>query len=107
VTCAVRASVAPMISRIRDNAALADREKLSLEERRDDHSLLTIRDFCRSEQISAGTFYNLERIGRAPRILHIGRAVRITPEARDAWRLEMMEHPLPIGLKTIARPENK
>lgn len=51
-------------------------------------SSLTIADFCRAEQISRSTFYNLERSGKGPRTYILAGVRRITPTAHDRWRQE-------------------
>ncbi len=49
---------------------------------------LTIDEFCKSEKISRAHYFNLRDRGEAPREMRIGRCVRISPEARAAWRRE-------------------
>jgi hypothetical protein len=50
-----------------------------------DHSL-TLPEFCESERISLAFYYKLKRLGLGPREMVIGRAKRISPEARAEWR---------------------
>jgi predicted DNA-binding transcriptional regulator AlpA len=45
----------------------------------------TIDEWCRSHRLSRSTFYNLKKIGKAPRTINIGTAVRITDEADKEW----------------------
>jgi len=49
-------------------------------------SSLTIRDFCEIEKLSRGSFYKLDRTGKAPLTYRVGVTRRITPEAHQAWR---------------------
>lgn len=45
----------------------------------------SIDEFCRAYGISRGTFYNLERAGKAPKTLKLG-ARRVVPVAAiEAW----------------------
>ena len=47
----------------------------------------TIPEFCRSERISKGFFYELEKQNRAPDTMDLANgARRITPEAKQRWR---------------------
>jgi excisionase family DNA binding protein len=55
----------------------------------DNERAFTIKEFCAAMGISRTTFYMLKREGRGPREMHIGGAVRISPEARKAWRAAM------------------
>ena len=50
---------------------------------------MTIDEFCLTEKISRSTFYNLERVGKAPKTIHIGRHRRILPEQHKAGRERM------------------
>ncbi|WP_018260002.1 hypothetical protein [Methylobacterium sp. WSM2598] len=45
----------------------------------------SIEDWCRSHGLSRSTFYNLKKIGKAPRTFNVGSAVRITDEADRDW----------------------
>lgn len=68
----------------------------------DEFSTLTIPEFLRVEKLSNGTYYNLPPELR-PRVMKIGRATRISPEAHREWRALMerltaaalAEHPDP------------
>jgi hypothetical protein len=45
----------------------------------------TIHEFCESEGISYSHYMGLKRRGIGPKELHIGRALRITPQAKRDW----------------------
>lgn len=45
----------------------------------------TVREFCKLEGISASFFYKLLRQGLGPRTYHLGKAHRITEQARRDW----------------------
>jgi hypothetical protein len=45
----------------------------------------TIDEFCDSEGISYSHYMGLKRKGIGPKELHIGRALRITPQAKRDW----------------------
>lgn len=47
---------------------------------------LTVKEFCAKHRIAPCTFYKLKSQGRAPKLMFLGRAIRITPEAEMAWR---------------------
>jgi hypothetical protein len=47
----------------------------------------TVNEWCRRYRVSRGTFYKLQREGRGPRLMKIGTATRITPEADAEWRV--------------------
>jgi hypothetical protein len=46
----------------------------------------TIAEFCASEKISRAKYFDLRRKGRAPVEMRDGKWVRISPEAKQAWR---------------------
>ena len=46
----------------------------------------TIDEWCKDYNVSRGTFYNLKRLGKAPRLLRLNGGYRITPEADAEWR---------------------
>jgi hypothetical protein len=50
-----------------------------------DHSQ-TIPEFCDTERISLSFYYKLKRLGLGPREMELGKAKRISPEARAEWR---------------------
>jgi hypothetical protein len=53
-----------------------------------EHPSYTIDEFCKAERISRAMYYKLSRMGKAPRSFNVGTAIRISPEARRAWRAE-------------------
>ena len=48
----------------------------------------TVVEFCEAHRISRATFYNLLKLGHAPRIMRIGTRTLISAEAARDWRLE-------------------
>ncbi|MGY3506652.1 MULTISPECIES: hypothetical protein [unclassified Bradyrhizobium] len=56
-------------------------------------SALTVAQFCRAESLSKSTYYSLRRRGLGPeeRLVPGTRIIRITAEARAAWRVRMAE----------------
>lgn len=50
-------------------------------------------DFCRAVNISRAQFYELQKVGRAPRTIREGRRPMVTPEAVQDW-LRAREQPL-------------
>lgn len=46
----------------------------------------SIPQFCDAVGFSRGTFYNLAKAGKAPRVMRIGRRVVISAEAVEQWR---------------------
>jgi hypothetical protein len=54
----------------------------------DDGQSLTIEQFCSDEQLSVPFYFKLRRQGKGPREIRLGRAVRITRQARRDWRRE-------------------
>jgi hypothetical protein len=50
-----------------------------------DHSY-SIDEFCQAERISRSLYYKLRRLGQGPREMTMGRAKRISSEARAEWR---------------------
>jgi hypothetical protein len=60
-----------------------------LQRQTDPNATLTVADFCAGERISRAYFYQLQKQGRGPRLMKLANgAVRITAEARRAWRRE-------------------
>lgn len=45
----------------------------------------TVKQFCDDFGICKSTFYAMQAAGTGPRIIRIGRAVRITDRARSEW----------------------
>jgi hypothetical protein len=54
----------------------------------DTASDFTISQWCAKHRICRATYYNLQRVGKAPNIIYIGSRPRITPEANKAWERE-------------------
>jgi len=52
----------------------------------DDGPSLTIPQFCADEQFSRPFYFKLRKRGKGPREIRLGRAVRITRQARRDWR---------------------
>jgi hypothetical protein len=48
----------------------------------------TIDEFCTSERISRAQYYVMKNEGWGPAEMWVGTSVRISPEARRAWRRE-------------------
>lgn len=46
---------------------------------------LTISQWCERHKLSRASFYNLMKAGKAPRIMKVGSAVRITDDADRDW----------------------
>jgi hypothetical protein len=65
----------------------------------------TIPEFCVSEGISRSQYYAMRREGWGPDEMHVGRLVRITPEAKQRWRRER-ERAAKLGHRR-ALPEDK
>lgn len=49
----------------------------------------SVSDFCHAHSISRSLFYKLQREGKAPKVLKIGRRTLITTEAAAEWRQSM------------------
>jgi predicted DNA-binding transcriptional regulator AlpA len=47
--------------------------------------------FCQAHGISRSTFYNLKKLGKAPKTLIVGRRRLVANESAAAWRREMEE----------------
>ena len=60
----------------------------------DDRDAQTIPEFCRSNRISKATFYNLDKIGKAPKTIKLGAKRIISKEASARWRAEREAEPL-------------
>ena len=48
-------------------------------------SASTVKQFCHDFGICKSTFYAMQAAGTGPKIIRIGRAVRITHRARSEW----------------------
>jgi predicted DNA-binding transcriptional regulator AlpA len=46
---------------------------------------LTIDQWCERHNLSRSTFYKLKKLGKAPRIIKVLEAVRITEDADRQW----------------------
>src|SRR5436190_21842544 len=64
----------------------------------------TIREFCKRNRIAPSTFFKLKAKNRAPRLMTLGRAIRISAEAERAWQMER-EQPADAELRLIKREE--
>jgi predicted DNA-binding transcriptional regulator AlpA len=53
-----------------------------------DKDAFSIPEFCHRNSMSRGTFYNLDKIGKAPRTMRFGQKVLISKEAAADWRRE-------------------
>jgi len=51
----------------------------------------SISNFCRNYGISRGTFYNLEKVGKAPRTLQLGRRRVIPVASIREWEILNMK----------------
>jgi predicted DNA-binding transcriptional regulator AlpA len=51
----------------------------------------SIDEFCIEHGISRASFYNLKKIGKAPRQMKVGTRCLISAEAATAWRRQMEE----------------
>ena len=49
----------------------------------------SITDFCRAHGISRATFYNLAKIGKAPRTMRVAGRRLVSIEAERDWRRQM------------------
>jgi predicted DNA-binding transcriptional regulator AlpA len=49
---------------------------------------LTIKQFCDRNQISGAHYFNLAARGEGPRVMRLGKAVRITEESERDWQRE-------------------
>jgi excisionase family DNA binding protein len=47
---------------------------------------LSIDEFCEAEGISRGYWYVMAKSGKTPETYQVGKLVRISPEAHQAWR---------------------
>ena len=62
---------------------------------------LTIQGVCRKHRIGRSTYNDMQKRGAGPDIIHIGRSVRITPEADDEW-VQRMGAQAPGGVPKFA-----
>ena len=50
---------------------------------------MSIPEFCSAHRISRALFYILQRTGRGPRIMRVGRRTLVSAEAAAEWRRRM------------------
>lgn len=67
---------------------------MSKENNSDVFDILT---FCESNKISRALFYQLQKTGKGPRIMKVGRRTLITPEAAADWRKKMEQQSTPVA----------
>jgi predicted DNA-binding transcriptional regulator AlpA len=53
----------------------------------------TVEEFCRAHRISRGTFYNLRKDDRGPRVMKVGSRTLVSTEAAADWRRKMEQEP--------------
>lgn len=51
----------------------------------------TIAEFCQAHRISRTHLHNLDKAGKGPRKMKVGRRVLISPEAAADWRRQLEE----------------
>jgi hypothetical protein len=49
----------------------------------------TVEEFCQAHRISRGTFYNLLKDDRGPRVMKVGARTLVSNEAAADWRRRM------------------
>lgn len=49
----------------------------------------SIENFCKTHDLSRSAFYDLQKVGKAPAIMRVGRRVLISAEAAREWREKM------------------
>ena len=49
----------------------------------------SVNEFCKTNGISTSFFYKLQRQGKGPRLMKIGRRTLITSEAASEWREQL------------------
>jgi len=55
----------------------------------------TVEEFCQGHRISRGTFYNLLKDGRGPRVMKVGARTLVSVEAAADWRRKMENESTP------------
>ena len=68
-----------------------------------DDALIPLPDFWRRNCLSKTQYYYLKRLGRGPRVIHIGTKEAVAPEAEAEWRREMAERPLKGDLREMVK----
>ena len=53
-----------------------------------------ILEFCQRHGLSRSTFYNLEKIGRAPKVMRLGAKIMVSKEAMADWRSSIEQKPI-------------
>jgi hypothetical protein len=71
-------------------------------ESRAEPQAFTLAEFCVRNSIGLTTFHKLKSQGRGPRIMYLGRAIRISIEAERDWRAER-EQPEDTEARLIAK----
>jgi len=64
-----------------------------------DGKLMTLPTFWERNGLSKTSYYNLKRLGRAPREINIGSKAMISPEAEAEWRRAMVDCPIKGSLR--------
>ncbi|MCW5621415.1 MAG: hypothetical protein KIS79_09950 [Burkholderiales bacterium] len=54
-------------------------------------SFLTIEESCRDANVSRTTWYELDKIGKAPRTIRIGRKRLVPIEEQARWRIQLLD----------------
>jgi hypothetical protein len=54
----------------------------------------TIAKFCEDNSISRSTYYNLDKIGKGPRVIRLGQKIIITDQAEADWQREREAEPV-------------
>jgi hypothetical protein len=57
----------------------------------------TIQQFCVRNAISLSTFHKLRKAGRAPKLMSLGAAIRISIEAERDWHQAMANPPAAVA----------
>jgi hypothetical protein len=73
-----------------------------VETSRKEPQAFTVDEFCARNRISHTTFFKLKAQNRAPRMMHLGAAVRISIEAERDWRAAR-EAPTDTEARLIAK----
>jgi len=58
----------------------------------DDYRAYSIKEFCRRQSISRGSYYKLVKSGRAPTVMMVGDRPLITARAERKWQDMMMAY---------------
>ena len=66
-----------------------------------DGKLNPLPTFWERNSVSKTSYYYLRRLGRAPREIHVGSKVLISPEAEAEWRKAMAENPITGSLRKL------